>query len=122
METNQSKSLSLVNMPVVDTSPDAQLENWEFIRGFYGGRTVLVGNIYNDKAKRFTDGVQIRTSLVKKIEITMDGEFDDIRVTTRSGTVYQLVGEGDMPTVRCEPQQVAEDADFEDFSVGEISE
>jgi len=120
--TQLSNLPELQSVPAVDTSPDAQLEHWELVRGFYGGRTVLVGNIYNDKAKRFTDGVQIRTSAVKKIEIIMEGEFDEVRATTRSGTVYQLVGEGDLPTMRCEPLQVAEDADFEDFSVNDISE
>lgn len=43
-------------------------QKWEITEG----RFVYLGNIYRDKKKRWTDGVDIRTSFVEK-EFEVDG-------------------------------------------------
>lgn len=57
-----------------------RLENW-MRQDYGGGAYVYVGNLYEDVNQRWWDGVNIRTSRVKKVE-------DDLVYTLNS--IYRL--------------------------------
>lgn len=61
----------------------AQIHHWDHYT--IRGKTVIHGVIFNDIRQRFPDGILVTTSAI----VAMDGDI----VTTKSGSIYRLVGE-----------------------------
>ena len=68
----------------------ARLENW-YVTPCFGGKNILIGEIYDDHHGEFLDGLEVRTSAISSIEHDADPIelFEGGEVSTKN-SVYLL--------------------------------
>jgi len=66
----------------------ARLENWKVIKD--KKEFVLIGNVYDDRKNRFTDGDMIRTSLIEEDCENRNTDFDEGEKVKTKNSTYLL--------------------------------